>query len=352
MTGCEFYYEFVSTLNPSNDSHRATVIPASFGDDRFTFTIGGDRVDLERVSSSKGEFIKAFQDITGRTDIEFGDLIYMGTWRLNIRMTDKFRERRVFIAGDAAHVHSPMGGQGLNSSVQDAVNLGWKLALVQRGLSPVSLLDSYTEERLPVIASMLGKTTELFRKGQASFGSATAEEGWRRGFEIRMFGVNYRGSSIVYDEKYTEPKEQADPYRAGQDDTVQAGDRAPEAPGLVEDGNRTTSLYEVFEPTAHTVLIYDGHRNDPVPVLEHLLKYPRGLVQCVIIHPRSASPLPGANGASRIMEDCEGFAYKNYKIEEGDVKRVVVVRPDAHVGALVEGVEGLREYFSRILVTV
>ncbi|KAG7094589.1 hypothetical protein E1B28_005414 [Marasmius oreades] len=337
----------------SPQDRMAFLIPTSSSGDRSAIMIGGKSIDMARVSSNKEELIKAFQDITGRKDIEFGDLTWISTWRLNIRMTDTFKEGRVFIAGDAAHTHSPTGGQGMNSSVQDSINLGWKLALVQRGLAPVGLLDTYTQERLPVIASMLDKTTELFRK---TFETSHVgdQSGWYRGFDMRMFGVNYRGSPIVVDERYTESKELADPYRAGHDATVQGGDRAPEAPGLVEDGNMNmaTSLYEVFKPTAHTVLIFDGHKHDPslVVVLEHLLKYPQGLIQSVVIHPRSSSPLPTMKGASRVLEDREGFAYKNYKIGIDDAKWLVVVRPDAYVGALVEGVEGLEKYFSRIII--
>src|SRR5262249_3733314 len=69
-----------------------------------------------------------------------------------------YRSGRVLLAGDAAHVHSPMGGQGLNLGVQDAVNLGWKLAQVVRGTSPESLLDTYHSERHPVAARALRKT--------------------------------------------------------------------------------------------------------------------------------------------------------------------------------------------------
>jgi 2-polyprenyl-6-methoxyphenol hydroxylase-like FAD-dependent oxidoreductase len=74
------------------------------------------------------------------------------------RQAASYRERRVLLAGDAAHVHGPQGGQGLNTSVQDAVNLGWKLAQVVNGTSPVSLLDSYHAERHPVGARVLQNT--------------------------------------------------------------------------------------------------------------------------------------------------------------------------------------------------
>jgi hypothetical protein len=74
------------------------------------------------------------------------------------RQAAAYREGRVLLAGDAAHVHSPVGGQGLNTGVQDAVNLGWKLAQVVRQTSPESLLDTYHAERHPVAARVLRNT--------------------------------------------------------------------------------------------------------------------------------------------------------------------------------------------------
>ncbi len=74
------------------------------------------------------------------------------------RQAAAYRDRRVLLAGDAAHVHPPMGGQGLNTGVQDAVNLGWKLAQVVKGISPESLLDTYHAERHPVAARVLRNT--------------------------------------------------------------------------------------------------------------------------------------------------------------------------------------------------
>jgi 2-polyprenyl-6-methoxyphenol hydroxylase-like FAD-dependent oxidoreductase len=74
------------------------------------------------------------------------------------RQAASYRERRVLLAGDAAHVHFPVGGQGLNTGIQDAVNLGWKLAQVVRGHSPESLLDTYHSERYPVAARVLHNT--------------------------------------------------------------------------------------------------------------------------------------------------------------------------------------------------
>ena len=77
------------------------------------------------------------------------------------RQAASYRDRRVLLAGDAAHVHSPVGGQGLNIGVQDAVNLGWKLAQVLHGTSPDNLLDTYHAERHPVGARLLRNTMAL-----------------------------------------------------------------------------------------------------------------------------------------------------------------------------------------------
>ena len=79
-------------------------------------------------------------------------------WTDNTRLVEAYRDGRVLLAGDAAHVHSPFGGQGLSLGLADAANLGWKLAAVVRGAMPESLLDTYTRERRPVAEAVLANT--------------------------------------------------------------------------------------------------------------------------------------------------------------------------------------------------
>ncbi|QFY08545.1 2-polyprenyl-6-methoxyphenol hydroxylase [Nonomuraea phyllanthi] len=113
--------------------------------------------DVRDVPMTAGELEASLRRVTGRdvvvkrleTGIRYSD---------NTRHADTYRRGRVLLAGDAAHVHSPIGGQGLNLGLQDAVNLGWKLALVARGLAPAGLLDTYTAERHPVAARVLRNT--------------------------------------------------------------------------------------------------------------------------------------------------------------------------------------------------
>jgi 3-(3-hydroxy-phenyl)propionate hydroxylase len=95
------------------------------------------------------------------TDFGVHDVTWISRFTDAARQAASYRERRVLLAGDAAHVHSPTGGQGLNIGVQDAVNLGWKLALVVKGTSPESLLDTYHAERHPVGARVLKSTMAL-----------------------------------------------------------------------------------------------------------------------------------------------------------------------------------------------
>ena len=79
-------------------------------------------------------------------------------FRINSRHMDTMRAGRVFFGGDAAHVHSPAGGQGMNAGIQDMVNLSWKLAMVLRGVARPELLDTYESDRLPVIRQLVGMT--------------------------------------------------------------------------------------------------------------------------------------------------------------------------------------------------
>jgi 2-polyprenyl-6-methoxyphenol hydroxylase-like FAD-dependent oxidoreductase len=115
---------------------------------------GGDR---ERSPITVQEIRDAIQRITG-VDVAITEIQEGRRFRDNSRQAATYRKGRVLLAGDAAHVHSPLGGQGLNLGIMDAVNLGWKLAAVLRGFGDDELLDTYTRERHPVGAAVLNNT--------------------------------------------------------------------------------------------------------------------------------------------------------------------------------------------------
>jgi 2-polyprenyl-6-methoxyphenol hydroxylase-like FAD-dependent oxidoreductase len=123
------------------------------------------RIVLEEARVGHGEptLAEVREALVAAYGSHFGahDAVWLSRFSDAARQASSYRDRRVLLAGDAAHVHSPVGGQGLNTGVQDAVNLGWKLAQVVHGTSPDSLLDTYQAERHPVAARVLRITMAL-----------------------------------------------------------------------------------------------------------------------------------------------------------------------------------------------
>ncbi|WP_317891003.1 FAD-dependent monooxygenase [Granulicella arctica] len=151
--------------------------------------------------------------LSGRKDIRLHEPVWSALWRANIRMVDRYREGRVFLAGEAAHIHSPAGGQGMNTGIQDAHNLGWKLAAVTEG-APEPLLDTYEAERRPVAVGVLALSNARLKEATEQMSMVT-----RRDPSTMQLGIGYRDSVLACDDR---------------DDTasLRAGDRAPDAPGL------------------------------------------------------------------------------------------------------------------------
>jgi hypothetical protein len=142
----------------------------------------------------------------------------------------------VFIAGDAAHVHPPTGAQGLNTSIQDVYNLGWKLARVLRGEATDKLLATYEAERRPVAAQMLDIAGGLTRGGDGTVQP--------RGRQTQQLDINYRGSTLSVDRG-----------RSGR--TLVAGDRAPDAIYKAGDGTQRR-VFEDLRGPQFTLLLFDG----------------------------------------------------------------------------------------------
>ncbi|KAF7342093.1 FAD-binding-3 domain-containing protein [Mycena venus] len=322
----------------------------------FMFAYTGRPEALAHKTITREEFIEEFYAMTGRRDVKFGAATWLSNYRPNMRMVDKMQVGRVFIAGDAAHCHSPTGGQGLNSSVQDVANLGWKLALVHKGLAAPALLDTYSEERLRVIAQMLKLTTELYNKSfdNISAGKNMADAWARRGGNLGMLGINYYGSSIVLEDGAPLAGGASDAYSKGTSGCVQAAYRAPDAPGLVHVGSAndapTTSLFAIFSVSVHTVLLFGGDESAHARVVEVLGRLPKEVVRAVQLLPRGQTASDSKTSAL-VLEDHAGHAYAGYGVRV-DSLTVVVVRPDGVVGAVVSGAEGLERYFQKdLLVT-
>ena len=247
---------------------------------------------------------------TGRSDIRLSEPSWMSYWRANVRMVERYRTGRVLLAGDAAHVHTPAGGQGMNTGIQDAYNLGWKLAAVVQGADP-ALIDSYEEERLPIAASILGLSNQLF----AAFANNKME---RRDGQTLQLGIGYRGAKEVRELRATPGP-------------VQAGDRAPEAPGLVgPDGEYR--LFDLMRGTHCTVLAFGKRWGE---MLKQVQDAYGAAVRTVAF-----------DGAG--WRDAAGNAAQAYGVQRDTL---FVIRPDWYVGFATEEADGqaLIDYLGRII---
>jgi len=168
------------------------------------------------------------------------DLRWSSVFRISMRLAERYRHGHVFIAGDAAHIHPPTGGQGMNTGIQDAYNLAWKLALVLDGAAPETLLDSYEAERRPVGAEVVART----RVASEGYGREPGGEPDRLvNTQIR---ISYRGTGWVRGD--AEDLNSAAPM---------AGDRAPDAGGLKRRGvGFPLRLFDILRGTDHVLVAY------------------------------------------------------------------------------------------------
>lgn len=222
-----------------------------------------------------------------------------------------------------------------------------------KGLAPISLLETYSEERVPVIQQMLERTTDLLNKTMLAKkdDQKAISAAWARPRALLQLGVNYRWSSIVLDERHpysAEDKSSAlDPYGDDGNTDLHAGDRAPEAPGLVNVKDReTTSFFSLFKPTRHTILLFTADIADAVPVSRVISTWPANLVNLVIVVPRVAeiSQTSVSEASIVVVRDQEGHAYDVYGSVVKEGFRIVVIRPDGVIGAVVKGAEGVQRY--------
>ncbi|EPT00355.1 hypothetical protein FOMPIDRAFT_1023761 [Fomitopsis schrenkii] len=318
---------------------------------RFFFMILGNP-DPDKLLSSHEALLEAIRAHIDRTDLQMGEPYYVSDYRPSVRMVDKFSEGRVFLAGDAAHVHAPRGGQGLNSSVQDSFNLGWKLALVERGLAPRALLTTYNEERLPVIQRMLQETVDMVKRAKDAVKEDPAETArgiMQRTTLLKQLGINYRWSSIVLDERAPRAAdEELEPYGVEAGDTLKAGDRAPNATGLVRLSDaQTTALFDIFSPTRHTVLIFGDDTSRAEAIVKALARYPQGTVSSVVVLPLGDKATTAVDGTDATLRDGDAVAYDAYRVTD-DQPFTVIIRPDGVIGAIVSGEEGAAKYFGGI----
>lgn len=242
-------------------------------------------------------------DRTGRTDIIAHSVSWSSDYQMNARLAERYRVGRVFLIGDAAHVHPPTGGQGLNTSVQDAYNLGWKLAAALKG-ARVDVLDSYETERRPVAEAVLGLSTRLL--------DAQKQSGMRRGREVLQLDIGYPDS----------PLSKELPERK---DGIRAGDRAPDA-RIRGAAGQPSRLFQLFQGPHWTLLIHEAG--------DTLIESRPGLHVHHI-------------GSRGDIIDAWGHIRDAYGLAPGEC---VLIRPDGYVGVTfdAERIAELESYLARM----
>jgi 2-polyprenyl-6-methoxyphenol hydroxylase-like FAD-dependent oxidoreductase len=265
--------------------------------------------------------LELFRDIvkerTDGMDIELTDAPWLSLYRVNVRMVSRYRTGRVFLAGDAAHVHTPAGGQGMNTGIQDAYNLGWKLGAVLNG-APDALLDTYEEERLPVAANVLGLSTRLYRQI-----AGDGEEKIRRDGVTLQLGITYRAMSLSATSGTPGLK-------------LSAGDRAPDAPGQNASG-QAIRLFNLFRGPHFTLLrLFEDRPSNG--------GFPAG-IKVVDIH-RAGSGIETLQDP-HLFVDASGHFVDAYG---GGIGDHVLVRPDGYIGWVGsrESHGDLRQYLHRV----
>ena len=272
--------------------------------------------------------------------------VWTSAFRVHHRSADRYRAGRVFVAGDAAHVHSPAGAQGMNTGIQDAVNLGWKLGLVCRGAAPEALLDTYDAERRPVGEFVLRFTDRAFTVVTSANPLVRAvrsqvaprvlpwalrfRAGRRLAFRtVSQLGIRYRHSQAV------EPSS-----RRGRG--PRPGDRLPDA--RVRRGGAETWLQEVLTaPTFHVLLCGPAADWDGTAVENLRARYEPFLR----VHRLVPAGGPTGTDAGELI-DATGTALARLRIR--DVAHLVV-RPDGHIGYRAENgdLSGAERYLTRWL---
>ncbi|WP_176593794.1 FAD-dependent monooxygenase [Sphingobium sp. EM0848] len=213
-----------------------------------SFQLSAELIDGEEPERSRESIQAMIAARTGDASLVAGELSWTSIYRVNFRLADSYRRGHAFIAGDAAHAHPPTGGQGLNTSVQDSFNLGWKLAAVLAGADE-ALLDSYETERRDIGAGVLDMSRGLLS-------AMTDKADMHRGRATLQLDLHYRASPLTAE------------HRA-KPGGIRAGDRAPDA-AILDPVGTAIRIFDLFRHPGFILLAVGGSAEIPASVDVHL----------------------------------------------------------------------------------
>ncbi|MFC8271297.1 FAD-dependent monooxygenase [Streptomyces sp. NPDC057271] len=276
--------------------------------------------------------IQAVVDRLAPTPTRLSTLRWSSVFRISHRIVDRYGEGRVFVAGDAAHIHPPTGAQGMNTGIQDACNLAWKMALVVRGEAGLALLASYDAERRPVGEEVVGRTVRHANRGIES----DPEDPVTLMLREAQLLVSYRDGPLA-----------GSPY--GPDDAPQPGDRAPDCGGLTLPlATYPLRLLDVLRGrTGHVLLLYADQAADLARAAE------AGAVVAAAVGGREPSESGLASEGGLASEDglapADGLAPGGGGLApEGGLATVAVLARDADADGADSGYRDAAGEFARL----
>lgn len=281
------------------------------------------------------------RDRTGLRLSRMGEPIWASSFRLSRRQAASYRQGRMFLVGDAAHVHSPVGGQGMNMGIQDAFNLGWKMSLAVQGLAAPGLLDTYQAERHPVAAGVLRGThlstrivlarnpvVRTLREQLVPALASTPLVRQQLFSAVSQLGIAYHDSPLSVNA--SEQSSTRNPLHRGQRG-LQPGDRVPDVQ-LLTHGDRTPlHLFDLIRQ-GWLLLLLVGNDASParIAALEALVHQVRKTVKKQV-QPNLVLPPASllSSTAAPMLIDVVGELTRLLAADGG---LAVLIRPDGYLG--------------------
>ena len=324
-------------------------------DQRFRL-IGLAPGDLSSEDAPTLEQMSALFARRSGLDAKVSDARWLAQFRVHCRQVARYRDDRVFLAGDAAHIHSPVGGQGMNTGLQDAHNLAWKLALVHKGGARGLLLDSYQAERHAIGSAILRSTDAATRvitlKSSVARGVRNEIARFMSSFEVVQrkiaegaaeLSVGYEASPIVAEDRTGLLQGRIGTAAGGETPTigtVREFDAGPRAGSHARDGVVSVSgqtgsrrLLEALDARKHTLLLFDGKSESAdgyarfASIAATVRSRFPGLVEPMVVTPRRARP-DGMPEEKTVLFVADGELERAYA---ATTECLYLLRPDLYI---------------------
>ena len=332
-----------------------TVFPLPGSSQWRIFAVVEDETTTPPVSLEL--FQRLLSERTGDAKTTIFNPTWMSDFAINRRMVNRYRIERAFLAGDAAHIHSPFGAQGMNTGIQDAYSLGWKLALIVQGEASERLLDTYEEERLPVARRVLTQTDSntrvllsdnpVMRFLREHVLALDHVQDYVARRSSQLF-VNYRSSSLSRSSggrRIFKLAGKTAPWahaieKAGLKDLLRfsggprAGDRAPDGPSIRAASREETSLFREFRGTSFSLLLFGemaraekGHAN-LLGIARRVEELPGSMVKTHLIVSTDGAPEELAGEGSVLLDGSRSL----HELYGASTESLYLIRPDGYVG--------------------